>query len=96
MNLVILPQASAELQEAVEYYEAEQSGLGERLWYELDWHLQWITQNSTLPRLRPGDYRRVNLKVFPFYVVYAIRPDTILILAISHASRMPEHWIDRK
>jgi hypothetical protein len=33
MKLVILPQASLELQEAVEYYEAEQSGLGERLFF---------------------------------------------------------------
>ena len=96
MNLVILPQASAELEEAVEYYEAEQSGLGERLWRELDLHIQWIIQNPTLPRLRFGGYRRVNLKVFPYYVVYGIRSDAILILAISHASRMPEHWIDRR
>jgi plasmid stabilization system protein ParE len=96
MNLVILPQASAELKEAVEYYEAEQSGLGERLWYELDRHLQWITENPTLPRIRPGDYRRVNLKVFPYYVAYAIRGDALVILAISHAARMPEHWIDRE
>jgi hypothetical protein len=28
MKLFILPQASLELQEAVEYYEAEQSGIG--------------------------------------------------------------------
>ena len=39
MKLVILPQASLELQEAVEYYEAEQSGLGERLWDAFDQHL---------------------------------------------------------
>jgi len=95
MKLVILPQASAELKEAVEYYEAEQSGLGERLWRELDRHLEWIAENPTLPRLRSGDYRRVNLEVFPYYVAYAIRGDAVLILAISHAARMPEHWIDR-
>ena len=81
MRLVILPQASTELMEAVEYYEAEQSGLGERLWHELDRHLEWIAENPTLPRLRSGGYRRVNL---------------VLILSISHAARLPEHWIDRK
>ncbi|XHR30408.1 MAG: type II toxin-antitoxin system RelE/ParE family toxin [Chthoniobacteraceae bacterium] len=96
MNLVILPQASAELKEAVEYYEAEQAGLGGRLWCELDLHLQWITENPTLPRLRSGDYRRVNLKVFPYYVAYAVRGESIVVLALSHAARMPEHWIERE
>lgn len=96
MKLVILPQASDELREAVEYYEAEQSGLGERLWRELDLHLQWITENPTLPRLRSKDYRRVNLKAFPYYIAYAVRGEIIAVLAISHAARRPEHWIDRK
>lgn len=95
MKLVILAQASLELQEAVEYYEAEQSGLGERLWDEFDQHLRWIVGNFTLPRLRSGDYRRVNLKVFPYYIAYAVRDNAVVVLAISHASRKPEHWIDR-
>ena len=93
MNLIVLPQASKELQDAVEFYEEEQAGLGERLWNELDCHLRWIAENPTLPRLRLGDYRRVNLEVFPYYIAYAIRGDAVVILAISHAARMPEHWM---
>ena len=96
MRLVILPQASEELRDAVEYYEAEGFGLGERLWTELLRYLRWIAENPTLPRLRPGNYRRVNLEVFPYYVAYAIRGEAIVVLAISHAARMPEHWIDRQ
>src|SRR2546430_16587258 len=67
MNLVLLPQASAELADAVEYYESEQAGLGERLWLEVDDYLRWIAANATLPRLRHGVYRRMNLKVLPYY-----------------------------
>ena len=95
MKLVILPQASLELQEAVEYYEAEQSGLGERLWDEFDQHLGWILENFGLPRMRSGDYRRVNLKVFPYYIAYAVRGEAIVILAISHSARKPELWVGR-
>ncbi len=94
MNLIILPQAAAELKEAIEYYEAEQSGLGERFWHEFETHLQWIVENPALPRLRSG-YRRVNLSVFPYYVAYALRIDAVLILAVSHAARVPEHWANR-
>ena len=95
MKLAVLPQASAELAEAVEYYEGEQAGLGERLWLEVDEHLQWIAENPLLPRLRPGDYRRVNLKIFPYYVAYALRREAVLVLAIANAHRQPEYWIGR-
>jgi len=95
MKLVLLPQASFELQQAAEYYEAEQAGLGERFWDEFDRHLRWISDNSMIPRLRLGDYRRVNLKVFPYYIAYAIRGEHVVVLAISHAWRKPEFWIDK-
>jgi len=96
MRLLILPQASLELQEAVEHYEAEHSGLGKRLWDEFDQHLRWILENFTLPRLRSGNYRRVNLEVFPYYIAYAVCGKVIVILAISHSARKPEHWIELK
>ncbi|XHR28159.1 MAG: type II toxin-antitoxin system RelE/ParE family toxin [Chthoniobacteraceae bacterium] len=95
MSLLVLPQAATELKEAVEYYEGEQPGLGERLWNEIDRYLHWIAENPTLPRLRSGGYRRVNISVFPYYVAYAIRGEAIVILAISHSARLPEHWIGR-
>ena len=57
MKLIVLPEASSELADAVEYCEGEEAGLGERLWWEVDDPLRWIAANATLPRLRPGDYR---------------------------------------
>lgn len=78
MNLVLLPQASAEWAEAAEHYETRQARLGKRLWLEVDAHLRWIAGNATLPRVRPGDYRRVNLKIFPYYIAYALREDIVL------------------
>ena len=95
MKLVLLQPVSAELEAAVEYYEAEQAGLGERLWLEVDHHLRWIVANATLPRLRRGDYRRVNLKVFPYYIAYALRHETVVVLAIAHSHRLPEYWLAR-
>ncbi len=96
MNFILLPQASREVADAVEYYEGEEAGLGERLWREVDDHLRWIAANGTLPRLRPGDYRRVNLRVFPYYIAYALRADSAVVLAIAHARRQPEYWIGRQ
>ena len=90
-----LPEARDELLEAVAYYEGEVSGLGSRLWEEVDQHIAWIGKNYEVPRLRPGGYRRVNLKLFPYYISYIVREPMIWVLAVAHGHRRPEYWIDR-
>lgn len=55
-----------------------------------------LTRNPTVPRLRPGGYRRVNLKTFRHYLTYVQIGETIWILAIAHGHRKPEYWIKRK
>ena len=77
MKAIILQQAYEELNDAVEYYEGKQDGLGVRMMAELDKHVHWIMKNPTVPRIRKGGYRRVNLKAFPYYIAYIIRKDTL-------------------
>jgi len=67
MKKTILQQAFEELSDAIAYYEEQQAGLGVRLRDEFDQHISWISVNSTVPRVRRGGYRRVNLKAFPYY-----------------------------
>ena len=49
-----------------------------------------------LPRIRPGGYRRVNLKVFPYYVAYVLHQGDVWVLAIAQGHRKPEYWIGRR
>jgi len=93
---IILQQAFEELNDAIAYYEEQQAGLGLRLKDEFDGHVDWILNNSAVPKVRKGGYRRVNLKVFPFFIAYIIRENTLWILAIAHGYRKPEYWINRK
>jgi len=95
MKKIILQQAFEELNDAIAYYE-QQAGLGLRLKDEVDQHVNWILGNSTVPQIRRGGYRRVNLKIFPYYIAYIIRKDTLWILAVAHGHRKPEYWIKRK
>jgi plasmid stabilization system protein ParE len=96
MIIRVVPEARLELQAAADYYEKQQSGLGLRLWRDVDGHILWVSLNPEVPRLRPAGYRRVNLRVFPYYIAYIIRRDTVWILAIGHSHRRPEYWIERK
>jgi len=96
MKVEILEVAEEELNQAVVRYEEIEPGLGIRLKEEARWAIRWIGNNPELPRLRPKGYRRVNLKVFPYYVAYFIWSDSIWILAMAHGHRRPEYWLQRK
>jgi len=95
MNIILVPQASDEFEAATIYYNDKQPSLGQRFRDEVDRHIRWIAAHAETPRLRPGGYKRVNLKVFPHYIAYLQLGETIWILAIAHAHREPEYWINR-
>ena len=96
MKLHILDEATAEFVDAIARHESIESGLGIRLKQEVRAAVAWIAEHDQLPRVRPKGYRRVNLKIFPYYVAYMISDDTIWVLAIAHAARRPEYWIARR
>jgi plasmid stabilization system protein ParE len=96
MTIIVLPEAAGEFEDATTYYADRQSGLGQRFRDEVDRYIRWIAEHAEIPRLRPGGYRRVNLRVFPHYIAYVQFGETIWILAIAHAHREPEYWISRK
>jgi hypothetical protein len=95
MNLRILEEASAELADAISRYESIESGLGIRLKEEVKSVVHWIADQPGVPRVRSNGYRRVNLKVFPYYIAYIFHADAIWVLAIAHSARFPEYWITR-
>jgi hypothetical protein len=70
MKVIILQQALEELNDSVDDYEEKQSGLGLKLKKEIETHVNWIRQNPNVPRKRANCYRRVNLKIFPYYIAY--------------------------
>lgn len=96
MKKIILQQAFEELNDAIAYYEVQQPGLGLKMKEEVNQYVLWILNNPTIPRLRMGGYRRVNLKVFPYYIAYLVHRETLWILAIAHSHRKPVYWITRK
>ena len=96
MSITVLQEAQLEFLDAISHYEAERPGLGQRFKDEVDRSLLWIAARPELQRLRPGGYRRLNLRVFPFYIPYVIRGDTVWVLAVAHGSRKPDYWVRRK
>ena len=94
MRIELHPGADDEFSAQVAYYEEREPGLGRRFYDEVIAHLDWIAANPEVPRPRKG-YRRVNLKVFCFYVAYVVEIDRVWILAVAHGNARPGYWMKR-
>jgi hypothetical protein len=88
------PEADLEFARQIDYYDEREAGLGQRFYQEVIGSLNWISSNPTVPRLRKT-YRRVNLKIFPFYVAYVAHEEFIWVLAVAHARKKPDYWKKR-
>jgi plasmid stabilization system protein ParE len=95
MKVLFLDEARSEFFDAIAHYEGARPGLGQRFKDEVDRSLLWLAAHPELCRLRTGGYRRMNLRVFPYFIPYIARRTTLWVLAIAHGSRKPEYWIKR-
>ena len=94
MRVELHPAADDEFAAHVDFFERRETGLGLRFYQEVIGVLDWIATNPMLPRERKG-HRRVNLKVFPFYIAYVVEGDLVWVLAVARGSRRPGYWASR-
>ncbi|MDT4968633.1 MAG: hypothetical protein QOJ64_3370 [Acidobacteriota bacterium] len=88
MEIRLLEVAQQELDEAVEYYNAESVGLGNHFLLEALATLKRVRQFPTAWRPYTEHTRRCQLRRFPYAIVYQILDSEILIVAISHMHRL--------
>jgi len=92
MNIRFLEPARNELDDAVDWYEMEQSGLGQRFLAEIRSALKRITVfPDSCTVISPG-LRRCLTRKFPYMLVYGIEERTVVIVAVAHMHRAPQYW----
>lgn len=94
------PAARDELRAATQYGEADRPGRGALLEAAVSQVLRRLLRlprsAPRWPRLRsPFEIRRALVKHHPYFVIYAILPDQLVILAIAHTSKQPGYWRGR-
>ncbi|MFZ4525565.1 MAG: type II toxin-antitoxin system RelE/ParE family toxin [Chlorobium sp.] len=87
--------AQAELDAAIEYYNGEQSGLGNVFLLEVLHVLNRIVTHPQAWHPCTRSTRRCMLHRFPYGVLYQIRQQEILVVAVANLHRNPDYWIDR-
>ncbi|MEZ2230493.1 MULTISPECIES: type II toxin-antitoxin system RelE/ParE family toxin [unclassified Microcoleus] len=90
--LVFRPEVREELDEAYNWYESQQVGLGDDFLDSVDETLNRICQ---MPESYPVVYRDVRRSVvrrFPYAVYYRIVSSRVIVTAIFHSRRDPKAW----
>jgi len=95
MKYSFLAPARAELREAKNFYEDRQPGLGEEFSIEVQETIGRILLNPTMWARLSGRSRRCRLRRFPYAVIYQLRREEILIVAVAHLRREPTYWRNR-
>lgn len=70
-DVVIEPRAILDIQEAVDYYEAKQVGLGEYFYQTVDENIETLTKNPFF-QIRYKDYHGLPIKKFPFIIFFLL------------------------
>jgi toxin ParE1/3/4 len=78
--------AEHELNEAAQYYDLEDRGLGAAFLEEVDRCLESIQAHPEAGAILRGAVRRRLLRRFPYALLYKIKPGGIRILAVMNPS----------
>ncbi|GKT10532.1 type II toxin-antitoxin system RelE/ParE family toxin [Desulforhabdus sp. TSK] len=92
MRYRFAPEAEAELNEAVNYYEECQDGLGLAFAGEVHAAIENICRFPLAWSPFSKNTRRCLLKRFPYGVVYQPKDDQIIVIAVMHLNRKPNYW----
>ena len=95
MRIRLLGIGQIELDQAIEYYNYESPGLGNAFLTEVLKALDRIGEFPQAWHPLSARTRRCQTRRFPYGVVYQVRQEEILIVAIANLHRRPDYWENR-
>ncbi len=95
MSVLFHPDAEAEFNAAIDYYEVIEKGLGHDFSLEVFSVLDRIIAHPKAWLVIEDGIRRSLLRRFPYGVLYAEEQDKIYIVAVMHLHRDPDYWKHR-
>lgn len=95
MEIIFLPPADTELEDAIHFYENQLKGLGHQFYTEVVKAIDFIIQYPEGWHKTGQHTRRFMLKRFPYSILYVYEEEKIIITAIAHQHRHPESYLNR-
>jgi len=95
MRVRIIQPAKSELSEAIDYYNNERPGLGVEFAHEVRLTIKRIVSHPFAWAKIDVNLRRCPTNRFPFSIIYYIKDNSIIVIAVMHQKRRPKYWRDR-
>jgi len=90
------PEAEAEFDDAADYYESQEVGLGSSFQNEVEEKI-WLIRQTPDRWMAVGTLgaQKISLKRFPYSLYYFNQEERIWIIAVAHKKRRPFYWQSR-
>ncbi|MBI1814604.1 MAG: type II toxin-antitoxin system RelE/ParE family toxin [Deltaproteobacteria bacterium] len=92
---VFHPEARAEANESVDFYEARLDGLGLRFLAAVEHTTERISSAPESGAPLAGGFRKRIVPGFPYSIIYRIWQDYVYLVAVAHQHRRPDYWRQR-
>ncbi len=91
-NLVIRPEAEADIQDAYNWYEDRAEGLGAGFLISIDASFHSMLRNPLKHPVIYNTIRRALTRRFPYQILFLVKERQIIILSVFHVRRDPVRW----
>ncbi|WP_111639128.1 type II toxin-antitoxin system RelE/ParE family toxin [Marinomonas shanghaiensis] len=95
MNVEFLDIAERELDDAFKYYDGIYKGLGLRFIAELESSIERIKLHPDAWQKASAVTNKCLLNRFPYSIIYQIKGDLLLVVAIASSHQRPNYWANR-
>ncbi len=85
--VLVRPEAERDLATACAWYEQRRAGLGDEFLDEVAEAMRGLEREPERPRLYFRDFRRVQLRRFPFKIFYQVVGKRVVVFRVLHARR---------
>lgn len=95
LPIVLRAEAEAEFDEAFDFYDGRQAGLGTDFATEVQHVFDRLSANPLIHQEVFADVRKAVVRRFPYCVYYRAHTDRVEVIAVFHTSRDPSVWQGR-
>lgn len=89
------PLAAAEIEEAENWANGQSPGRGDLVREAIYETIEFVCTHPRVGVPHRGRIRKRRVQGFDYAVLYADTPDLIYVVAVPHASRQPDYWLNR-
>ncbi len=95
LPVILQPAAQDEYDEAYDWYDSRQPGLGDDFADQVQDVFNRISANPRIHAVVLKNVRKAVVRVFPYCIYYRELSDRVEVLSVFHTSRDPRVWQSR-